>query len=211
MLSLEKPRGMLFWHCYLSSLGKEWYEKELGSLLCIPVWEQISSLFCQRRQSKESKVTAEGMRYFKIRLDGCRLILSLPDVSRICAHLMEQIPLCCFLILFPLSPLSVRLCSEVWGLPAQQRGGLCQQWPQLQREAWWDSVHGAGGGQPVRACPVHGDGPGTPWPTHLGDHREARPGRTSSSFSSDKGNEDNACEKKRCWRKRLLLCQSKCH
>lgn len=82
--SPEKPREMLFWHRYLSSFGEEWFVKELGFLPCILAQKQISSLFCQRRQSGESKVTAKGRRYFKICLDGCRLILILPDVSRIC-------------------------------------------------------------------------------------------------------------------------------
>lgn len=46
----------------------------------------------------------------------------------------------------PPLPLFVCFYSEIWGLPAQQGGGLCQQRPQLQHQAWWDSVCRAGGG-----------------------------------------------------------------
>lgn len=83
--------------------------------------------------------------------------------------------------------LSVCLCSEVRGLSAQQRRGLCQQRPQLQREARWDGVCWARGGQPLRACAVHGDGTGASRSPHLGDHREAGPRRTSSSSTPHKG------------------------
>lgn len=81
------------------------------------------------------------------------------------------------------------LRSEVWGLPAQQRGGLCQQRPKLQRTGWWLSVRRAGSGQPVRAGPIHGDGPGASWPTHLGDHRKASLGQTPPVYPTDPGNE----------------------
>lgn len=89
------------------------------------------------------------------------------------------------------SALAVFLRSEVWGLPTQQRGGLCQQRPQLQREARRECVHGAGGGQSLRACPIHGDGAGATWSPHLGDHRKAGPRWTSSSSTTHKGTVDS--------------------
>lgn len=50
------------------------YEKIFGYFVHSAVQEEISGLFCQRRQSRQSHMTAEGMRCFQICPDGCGLI-----------------------------------------------------------------------------------------------------------------------------------------